>query len=248
MHSPIQRFDFFSLRDFALPPVPVPMPEPEEIKEKPETAAIVPPPPPPMFTLAQLEGEKKKARDEGYADGLGEGRKQAVDVDEQRRKHIAAVLDTLGTQIHLLEEDHRRYLSAKEGEVSRLALEVARQVAGEALMRMPEAPVEQMVRRCLPMLLAEPQLELIVHPEIVGAMQEKLAGLGENMRYEGKLSVVGDASLEAGDGKLRWRDGKASLMQSEIWQNIEAAMALPDILPQEHAPEMPPAPPPTQEI
>jgi flagellar assembly protein FliH len=69
-----------------------------------------------------------------------------------------------------------------------------------------------------------PKVAIKVAPDLAGAVQEKIGGLAAQAAFDGKLGVVGDASLAPGDCRVEWGDGGAERDQSRAWAQIDQAV------------------------
>ncbi len=219
----VLRFDFASLQDFRLPPEPVMLAEitKAELEE-------VAPPPPPTFSEAELEAAKRKEYQRGHTEGIKEGHAQAHGEDEQRHIHIEQMLTGLVQEIAQLKHKHETLLRLQCTELTHLVMLITRKVAGDVIQNTPRAGIEDMVNKCLGVLMHQAKVTLHVHPsleeDLATRMQVKLKQAG----IEAELLLATDDTLAPGEGRLEWRDGMAERNIGDLWIKIEQMLAAVD--------------------
>ncbi len=214
----LKRFDFFSLRDFsAAPEEKVAMPVVPEIKEE----APPPPPPPPTFSEKDLELAKATARNEAYQLGLEEGTQRVAKADADREAQLISIMKQACERISQFHATYNQHVVEQQEVLTRLAIAVAKHVAGAAMKQSPEVPVSQMVAECLPLLLGEPRIVITIHPAIITLMKQRLEEVGRQAGYDGTLLLEADDTLSPTDCHIQWQGGSAHTSYAEIWRNIE---------------------------
>ncbi len=214
----VKRFDFFTLRDFASSDETEEVATPEPVIEE---EAPPPPPPPPTFSEEELEAACAKAREEGYARGVEDGTLKAQKADGERETQLMSIVKTCCEQVTQFRNEYEAHVAAQEEALTRLAVAVARHVAGDALQSSPEVPISHMVAECLPMLLEEPRIVITVHPSIITLMKDKLEQIGKQAGYDGTLLLEADESMNVTDCHIQWQGGSAHTSYEDTWKNIE---------------------------
>ncbi|HMA52637.1 MAG TPA: FliH/SctL family protein [Magnetospirillaceae bacterium] len=183
----------------------------EMVEEEP------PPPPPPTFS----EEELTLAREQAYEQGRQAGHQEAAQSLEQM------VGMAMATAAH-----HLQGLGAAQAadaeEVSRqgaaIAVAMVRKLHPEFTRRFGLEEIEAAVLDCLRHLDRTPKVTIKVAPALTEAVKEKAKGIAEQAHFDGKLGVVGDASLAPGDCRVEWGDGGAERDQSRAWALIDQAV------------------------
>lgn len=152
----------------------------------------------------QAEAEqvgRAEGREKGYAEGLAEGREAAA---EELRQQVQQTLEPLRALCLNFEAALREVDGQLAAEVGRVALDLAGQLAGEALAVQPaqvEARVRQMLA-CAPALSGKPRLDL--HPDDLPWVE---SSLGEALEAAG-WSLHADAHLLPGGCRVASTSGE----------------------------------------
>jgi flagellar assembly protein FliH len=188
--------------------VPEPMAEPPEAATQVDEADLDR-----LRLEAQMAGEKT-GYEQGYAQGQAEGHAAAMAaVHEQAR------------QLHALALSLPLALRAAEGSVASdllaLAMDLARQVLGQALTVNPQAmlAVVHELLQAEPALVGSPQLFL--HPDDAQLVNEHLSE---------ELQAIGwrtrpDASISRGGCRVMASSGERDATLETRWQRVAAALA-----------------------
>lgn len=216
-HNGVKRFDFFSLRDFSASAEEVP----PQIEIAPVVVEAPPPPPPPTFSEKELEQAKAQARDDGYQRGLEEGTLRARRKDADQEVQLMGIMKQACEAVTTFRIEYERHIEAQKEALTRLAVAVAKHVAGAAMKTAPEVPVSHMISECLPMLLAEPRIVITIHPSIIPRMKDRLEEVGRQAGYDGTLILEPDEKLNPADCHIQWRGGSAYSSLEDTWRIVE---------------------------
>ncbi len=185
--------------------------------------------PEPRFALAELE----TARAEGHAQGRSEALAEAAQGTEAR---LADTLEILTRAIERLVEERARI----EGEIERVAVTLVRTVLHRAVPALaakdPLAEFEAFVTRTLGEAFDEPRIVLRVGDALFEPVKSRLPELSQGAGYSGKLVLLADPALGAGDGRIEWADGGAERDIGRLLAELDRILARPDPDP---APEQP---------
>ncbi|MCC5857861.1 MAG: flagellar assembly protein FliH [Ectothiorhodospiraceae bacterium] len=157
-------------------------------------------------TAEEMEAIRQAARDEGYAEGRQEGYAQGLKQGEaegrdrwERQSQMLAgqleslrhMLDALATPMALVDE-------AVEGELTRLALAVARQVVHRELQTQP-GEVMAVIREAVALLpMSARQVRVHVNPEDYRFLSERFGDADH-----GAWELVEDAAVQRGGCDVR---------------------------------------------
>lgn len=141
-----------------------------------------------------------EAEARGYRNGAG-----AAEAEAQRRiasayEQIAGVLQTLGERLHAVED-------RLEAEAVEVAVSVARKLAPELIAQQPLAEISTLVTECFRELLAAPHVVIRVNDGLYAQARERLEDIARARGFEGRLVVLGEANVAAGDCRIEWADG-----------------------------------------
>lgn len=164
------------------------------------------------------EADITAARAEGFRDGEIQGRQQGEAQLVALAGQIARAAD------RLLAQDDARAVAVEE-QAAQVALAAARALAGAALAEKPMAEIEAAVRECLVHARLAAHLVVRVHESAVEAVEGLLKRLAQHSGYAGRLIVLGEPDIAAGDGRIEWADGGVAIDRQLLSQQVEHAVA-----------------------
>lgn len=164
------------------------------------------------------EADITAARAEGFRDGEIQGRQQGEAQLVALAGQIARAAD------RLLAQDDARAVAVEE-QAAQVALAAARALAGAALAEKPMAEIEAAVRECLVHARLAAHLVVRVHESAVEAVEGLLKRLAQHSGYAGRLIVLGEPDIAAGDGRIEWADGGVAIDRQLLSQQVEQAVA-----------------------
>lgn len=193
------------------------------------------PPPAPSLRIseAELAGLRLQARQEGqaegreqgYAQGLAEGHAAGLAAVQAQAAELQSLAQALPAALHLAQGSVADDLLA-------LALDIARQVLGQALAAEPQA-ILAVVHE---LLQAEPSLsgapQLLLHPDDAALVKELLA---DDLKTAG-WRVRTDATIARGGCRVTAHSGERDATVQARWERVSAALA------RQPAPETPATP------
>jgi flagellar assembly protein FliH len=154
------------------------------------------------FTRNEIEATRQAALAEGHAAGLAEAANSAAALAADSLAAIAQSLVALFTaQDATAADTQRRALAALQTMIAKL-------VPGLAA-KAPLAEVETFATQCLHEAIAEPRVVLRVAPEIYESLRERLDKLASTAGYAGRIVLLADDAIAAGDARVEWADGGA---------------------------------------
>ncbi|MER2266595.1 FliH/SctL family protein [Methylobacterium oxalidis] len=148
--------------------------------------------------------ELAAATSAAHARGVQEGRAQA---EAQAQGRLSDALTRLSLAAAGLLAQADAEAAEREAEAVAVATLIASRVAGEALEARPLAAVGEAVRAALQHLRGVPHLVVRVNDALVDETESLMKGLARERGYEGRLVVLGEPDLLAGDARLEWADG-----------------------------------------
>ncbi len=169
----------------------------------------------------QRQEELSDAREQGYAAGHEAGLAEAR---AEINAAIAQALDQIGSQMATLGPSEE----ATGHMLTRQSIEIAQAVAGQLAHRLmeaqPTAEVEALVSDCISQLRDEPQVVVVLAPEIAEAVQDRLQELATANGFAGRLVVKPEPGCAATDARLVWSEGQAARSRGDLMQEIDTAV------------------------
>lgn len=160
-------------------------------------------PQPSRETVRAAEAADQAAA-QAHARGVQEGRAQA-EAQAQGRLSDAMTRLALAAAGLIAQADARD--AEREAQAVEVAVLLARRIAGDALDARPLAAIGEAARAALQHLRGVPHLVVRVHDALVDEAEGLMKRLARERGYEGRLVVLGDPDMEAGDARIEWADG-----------------------------------------
>ena len=157
----------------------------------------------PTISATQHEAEVAEAEMRGYRNGMNAAEAQARTEAERRLagafEHIASGLDQLRGGLKAVED---RF----EAEAVEVALAVGKKLAATLISREPFAEAAALADNCFRELLAAPHIVVRVNGALYTAAKTKLEEIAQARGFEGRLVVMAEPDIEAGDCRIEWAD------------------------------------------
>ncbi len=157
-------------------------------------------------TIALTEHTRKLAETEdgahrrGYAEAQRDGKLDADRRVAAALEHIAAGLAAANDALDAIE-------TRLECEAVAVAVAVGRKLAPALIEREPFAEIGALASDCLRQLVATPHLAVRVNDALYAATREKLDEIVRARGFEGRLVVLAEPHIAAGDCRIEWADG-----------------------------------------
>ena len=168
------------------------------------------------------EEEVGQARDDGFAAGKEAGQKAAEKLIE---RDISQTLEKLTQQFTQLGEKQAQAIQRQGREAVEAALSVIRKLFPSLAEKHGMTEIETIINECLSRLRDEPRVVIRVADSLLDAVNERVAGLAAKAGFEGKIVLIAQDDLQAGDVRVEWADGGAERESKTVWSEIENVVA-----------------------
>lgn len=169
------------------------------------------------FTRAEIEATRAAALAEGHASGLDEA---ARAVESLTAKSLAAISNGISALITVHDattfDTQRRAMAAMNAILAKLFPALA---AKDAL-----GEVEAFAIKCLHEVIDEPRVVLRVANETYAPLREWLDALAAAAGFAGRIVLIADDALAAGDARVEWADGGAERNVADQCAQINAVL------------------------
>ncbi|HUK60732.1 MAG TPA: FliH/SctL family protein [Stellaceae bacterium] len=176
--------------------------------------------PEPRFTQAELDA----ARSEGLAAGRSSALAEAAQSNEAK---LTGAVETLTAAAERLLAERTRI----ESEVEHTAVAFVRAVIQRAVPALaakdPLAELESFVTRILGETFEEPRIVLRVGDALFEPLKDRLPALSQSAGFSGKLVLLADPDLAAGDARIEWADGGAERDHGRFMAELDRILARP---------------------
>ena len=158
------------------------------------------PPSATALSHAEIAGIEERAR----AEGREAGRREAEAAAQGR---LATATERIEAALPALAAGLEARMAEIEAEAVRVALRVARTIAGDALAAHPLDAVATVAAEAFSHLRGVKHLAIRVHESLVEPVEAMTARMGRERGFEGRVIVLGEPDIEPGDARLEWADG-----------------------------------------
>jgi flagellar assembly protein FliH len=158
----------------------------------------------PTITTVEADRRRKDAEAVAYRNGFAAAQAQAHAEATQR---VAATLDRIGETMERLSRGLYGVEARLEIEAVEVAVAVARKLAPELIAAQPFKEIEALATECFRQLVSAPHITVRLPEDIYSAVKDKLEDLAQARGFQGRLAVLADADLKAGDCRIEWADG-----------------------------------------
>ena len=198
----------------------IPLSEPTEESQAPSPIDF-------SYTAAEMETAQNKAREEGRLLGLEEGRESAwQEAMASIEKQNSDTLITIDASIKELLKNSQESAQIAFTTAVDLALAVCR----KALPALSEAnalnEIRELLEKNLHFLKDEPKISLRLNPLLADKMKPILTDLVKQEAYSGKIAVVRDDTLPAGDCRIEWKNGGLEKNIQDVLNHTEELVKL----------------------
>lgn len=158
------------------------------------------------IALLKSEHEAKLAlaRAEGFEAGLQQAR-------SERDVALLSAVDALHAGIESLDERFAEVSERVTGDAAEIAVVAADMMAGRALETFPADTIDEAISRALGQVARGTEIEIRVHPDLIEAIETKIAARQSADRRKLNLFVIGDVTLKPGDARIGWDQGGLAL-------------------------------------
>lgn len=149
------------------------------------------------------EAEARGSRS-GYAAGQADAANETVRRNAIAMESIAQALGGIASQLGRAE-------ARIETEAVAVAVAVARKLCAELINREPLAEVTALMADCLRHLVSTPHLVIRINDALYDEARSRIEQLAKQNGFEGRLVILSDPDIQAGDCKLEWADGGVAI-------------------------------------
>jgi flagellar assembly protein FliH len=127
--------------------------------------------------------------------------------DQGHAKRSADALGIVAQKIDVLGGALEAALAPARADAAILAYVTAVKLAKVLIGSEPEAEIRALIAQCIAEQAAEPHLVLRVNDTLHDPMREMVTKLTETRGFAGRVHVIGEPQIQAGDCHIEWADG-----------------------------------------
>ncbi len=182
----------------------------EQIEEEPVIVE-------PVFSSHEIE----QARNEGIKQGFEHGMQEAK--NSIQNTLIAIVDNAVGHMETLIAAEDKRIALAQEIALSTTVATI-KKVWPHILQQLGPAFIEATIRQSMDYNPEEARIVVRVHDTMLESVVNSLPHLQEQQAFAGKVIVLADDSVIAGDCKVEWADGGLERISRNLSKQIDDAL------------------------
>ena len=155
-------------------------------------------------TPAELAQKLAAAEARAYRDGYDAAMREAK-VESDRR--VALALEQIAVGISGIASGFTGVEVRMETEAVDVAVAVARKLSSELIARQPLEEITALVSDCFAQLVATPHLVVRINDQLYEAAHARIEALAKQSGFAGRLIILAEPEIEAGDCRIEWADG-----------------------------------------
>jgi flagellar assembly protein FliH len=176
----------------------------------------------PTITLVEAERRRVDGESQAYRKGFAAGETKAQGEAAQRAATALALMaDGLDKLYKALAGIEMRL----ETEAVEVAVAVAGKLSPALIAREPFAEISALTTECFQHLVKTPHVVVRVGPAIYEIAKDKLEAIAQARGFEGRLVVMAEDGLAAGDCRIEWADGGVARDEAATLATIDDAVA-----------------------
>jgi flagellar assembly protein FliH len=170
---------------------------------------------------SDVDAQVNLARAEGFEAGLAQAR-------AEREVALLSAVDALHAGIESLDERFDDVSKRVTGEAAEIALAAADMIAGRAIETAPAETIDAAIGRALSQVARGTELEIRVNPDLIEAIEARIADRQSKDRRKLNLTVIGDVTVALGDALIGWEQGGLALdagaRRQAVMQELETLL------------------------
>ena len=173
---------------------------PDKARERPATASEV------AQKIAAAEGR-------AYRDGFDAGQREAKAESDRR---AALALEEIGIAVRGIANGLAGVETRMETEAVDIAVAVARKLCSGLIAAEPLGEITGLVSDCFAHLVSTPHLVVRINEALYEDAHGRIEQLAKQSGFEGRLVILAQPEIVAGDCKIEWADGGVVLERAVI--------------------------------
>jgi flagellar assembly protein FliH len=169
-------------------------------------------------TPAEVAQKVAAAEARGYRAGFDAGQREAKAESDRR---VALALEEIGTGIGAIARGFAGIETRMETEAVEVAVAVARKLCDELISAEPLGALSGLVADCFSHLVSTPHLVVRINDALYEAACEQIDRLAKRNGFEGRLVILAEPEIAAGDCRIEWADGGVVLERAAIEAKID---------------------------
>jgi flagellar assembly protein FliH len=145
-----------------------------------------------------------EAEARGYRAGMNAAEAQARTEAERRQ---ALAFERIADGVEQLRASLKHVENRFEAEAVEVALAVGRKLAADLIAKEPFAEITALADQCFREMISAPHIVVRVNTELYSDAKQQLEEIARARGFEGRLVVMSEPDIAAGDCRIEWADG-----------------------------------------
>jgi flagellar assembly protein FliH len=158
----------------------------------------------PAVAAAEHEAALAAAEARGLHAGLNAAEAQARTEAERR---LALAFERIAGGVEQLRASLERVEGKFEAEAVEVALAVGRKLAADLIAKEPFAEICALADQCFREMISAPHIVVRVSADLYSDAKQRLEDIARARGFEGRLVVMSEGDIAAGDCRIEWADG-----------------------------------------
>jgi flagellar assembly protein FliH len=158
----------------------------------------------PAVAAAEHEAALAAAEAHGFQAGMNAAEAQARTEAERRQ---ALAFERIANSVEQLRASLKRVEDKFEAEAIEVALAVGRKLAADLIAKEPFAEIEALADQCFREMISAPHIVVRVNADLYADAKQRLEDIARARGFEGRLVVMSEGDIAAGDCRIEWADG-----------------------------------------
>jgi flagellar assembly protein FliH len=168
-------------------------------------------------TPAEVAQRVAAAEAKAYRDGFEAGQREAKAESDRR---TALALEEIKIAMQGIAARFAGVETRMETEAVDVAVAVARKLCSELIAAEPLGELSGLVSECFSHLVSTPHLVVRVNDQLYEAARERIERLAKPSGFQGRLVILAEPEIAAGDCRIEWADGGVVLERAAIEAKI----------------------------
>ena len=166
----------------------------------------------------QVDALKQESYDAGFQDGRQAG-------TDAQNTALAALITRLDEKLTLHIATQQAWQTEQDGQIRRAVLAIARKLLPTFMEREGEKEIDALMKDAITEMVHEPRLVVRVHESQFESLNTKVQDIATQKAYPGKIIVLADPAIPAGDCHIEWADGGMERNADATWKKIEETVS-----------------------
>jgi flagellar assembly protein FliH len=169
-------------------------------------------------TQAEMAEKIAAAEQRAYRDGFDAGQREAKAESDRR---VALALEEIRLGMQGIAAGFAGIETRMETEAVDVAVAVARKLCSELIAAEPLGEITGLVKDCFSHLVSTPHLVVRINASLYEVAREGIERMAKQSGFEGRLVILAEPEIAAGDCRIEWADGGVVLDRAAIDAKID---------------------------